>query len=127
MNIADRHVTQRVALALVLSVGLMLSAMQPAAAHKVEFRPVVSSNHHYQRTRHGRSFVFPRWLRKDRDFQRWFLRSEYRYLNGHVRSADWHQLYRQYRYETHYWRKRNKRMQGRVYIDLNRSPGHRHR
>lgn len=126
MNIAGRHLTHRVALALVLSAGLMLSMMEPAAAHKVEFRPVVSSNFYYQRMRHGQSFVFPRWLRKDRDFQRWFLRSEYRFLNGRIRGANWHHLYQQYRYETHYWRKRNKRMQGRVYLDPNRWPGHRH-
>lgn len=127
MKLESRHFMQRIALVMVLSSGLLLSIVPPAAAHKVEFRPVISKHHYYQQTRHGRSFIFPRWLKKDRDFQRWFLRSDYRHLHGHIRGANWRQLYGRYRHETQHLRRRNRHIESRVYFDLSHLPGHRHR
>lgn len=94
---------------------------QPAEAHKVDFRPPVTYHYYYQ---HGSPYVFPRWLRKDRDFQRWYRRSDYRYIRG----ASWQRLYDMYRYETSHrrLRHRHRHYQGRVLIDLNKRPRRRH-
>jgi len=45
--------------------------------------------------------VYPRWLRRDRAFQRWYVRSHYR----HMRRLSWRRLYRLYNYDVAYYRR----------------------
>jgi len=108
MNSKTNHWMKRTAWSLIFGMGLMLANVPEASAHKVEYRPYIVYDHYaYAGSRH-----FPRWLRKDRDFQRWYLYSNYR-MNRHM---SWHRLYDIYKYERRY-RLKNRRFRGRLYRD----------
>lgn len=88
--------------ALALVVGLAFLGMPEANAHKVEYRHrYVHDFHYYSETR-----AFPRWLKKDRGFKRWYVHNRYRF----PRRMSWHRLYdcylddrRRYRRVSRYW------------------------
>jgi len=108
MNSKANNCMKRTAWSLILGMGLMLANVPEASAHKIEYRPYVVYDHYtYARSRH-----FPRWLRKDRDFQRWYLYSNYR-TNRHM---SWHRLFDIYKYERRH-RLKNRRFRGKVYRD----------
>lgn len=120
MNTATRVIATYRLLQALLAVALLGALAQPAAAHKIDFRP--PAYHYYYQ--HGSPYVFPRWLRKDRDFQRWYRRSDYRYIRG----ASWRRLYDMYLYDksNRRLRHRHRHYQGRVVIDLDKRPRRRH-
>jgi hypothetical protein len=120
MNATINRPTGRLAVLLVCASALLTAMAEPASAHKIEFRPPVSHHYYYQ---HGRPFVFPPWLRKDREFQHWYVHSDYRY----VRGADWRLLYDLYLYDTRRLKRGYKHFHGKVYSDLSRLPRRRHR
>lgn len=120
MNAKLTHTIRRLVFSIMLSAGLLTAIAQPAAAHKIEFRPVVSKHYYYQ---HGRHFTFPRWLRKNQDFRRWYLRSDYRYIRG----ANWNTLYDMYLFEKRYQRRSHKHFHGKEYVDRDRQPRRRYR
>lgn len=121
MNIVKRIFATSHILPALLAVAVLGAFAQPAAAHKVDFRPPASYHYYYQ---HGSPYLFPRWLRKDRDFQRWYRRSDYRYIRG----ANWRRLYDMYLYEKSYRRHRHRHSYypGRVLIDFDKRPRRRH-
>jgi hypothetical protein len=120
MNAKTKNFMTRLLFSLLLSTGLLTATAQPTAAHKVEYRPVVSNHYHYRQGAHGRRFMFPRWLREKQDFQRWYISSVFCCNRGHNRSANWNRLYEMYTHERRQHRRNHKRFQGKVYIDLNR-------
>ena len=119
-NVKRIFVTYRI-LPVLLALALPVALTQPAAAHKVDFRTPVTYHYYYQ---HGNPYVFPRWLRKDRDFQRWYRRSDYRY----IRRASWRRLYDMYLYEKSHrrLRHRHRHYQGQILIDFDKRPRRRH-
>jgi hypothetical protein len=114
MNATSKPTTdicaKRMLLSIMLAIGMLTAVAQPASAHKYEARPVVS-NHYY--SQYGRPVVFPGWLRKSHDFQRWYLHSDYRYIRG----ANWDRLYDLYVFEMRQQRRLKRRFRGRVYVD----------
>ena len=101
MNRPNLQTRKPAGLALLFAAGILGLMAQPAAAHKIDYRPPLGHHYYYQ---YGRPFVFPRWLRKDYDFQRWYLRSDYRFIRG----ASWRRLYDMYIYDTRYRRHRHR-------------------
>ena len=78
--------------------GTLAFALVPAAsAHDVVRKAHRAHNSYY--TIHTAP-AYPRWLRRDRDFQRWYVRSRYRYL----RPMAWDRVYRIYRRDLAYHR-----------------------
>ncbi len=112
MNSKANHWMKRTVWSLILGMGLMLANVPDALAHKAEYRPYIVYDHYA----YGGSRHFPRWLRKDREFQRWYLYGHYR-VNRHLSG---HRLYDIYKYERRY-RLKNRRFRGKVY----RGHGHR--
>ena len=104
------HIVKRSFASMLAVAALAMLVAEPAAAHKYGHRPYVTNHYYYQ---HGRRVVFPRWLRKHRDFQRWYYRSDYRFIRG----ASWEGLYDLYRFERRYNRHGQRRFRGRVYVD----------
>ena len=103
--------TVRLALFLILAIGLTAGFAQRADAHDVDHRvykwyPQYSQVREYKRE-------FPHWLRKDRDFKRWYHHNQF----NRVRRVSWNRLYDMYRYErTHYAYKPHKRQRNHSYI-----------
>jgi hypothetical protein len=120
MNVITKRTSFRPALLLLCVASLVVAMVRPATAHEVEFRPRVSHHFYYQ---HGRAFRFPHWLRDERDFQRWFLHSDYRYIRG----ANWAALYDLYLFEKRHRRRAHQRVLGKVYVDLDRPRHRRHK
>ena len=122
MNATTKRTTdicaKRMLFSIMLAIGMLTAVAQPATAHKYDARPVMS-NHYY--SQYGRPVVFPRWLKKNHDFQRWYMHSDYRYIRG----ANWDRLYDVYVFEIRQQRRLKRRYRGRVYVDLN-SRNHRH-
>lgn len=117
MSTLKRRMAKRLVAATLTCTVLALTFAQPAAAHKVGHRPAVTNQYYrlYDR-QHGRRYVFPRWLQRDRDFQRWFLRNDYRYVTGYNRGGSWEELYSLYRFERRHWRNGHRRFRGKVYV-----------
>lgn len=94
--------TVRLALMCMLTVGLLAGFAQRADAHDQRHRA-----HHwspqYTYTREYRR-EFPRWLRHDRDFRRWYHYNRFH----HVRRISWNRLYDVYRHDRahHAYKKR---------------------
>ena len=108
MNTSTSHVMKRTFFSLIFGICLLLVNVPEASAHKIEYRPYVVHDHYA----YAGSRSFPRWLRKNRDFQRWYLYSNYR-LNRHM---SWHRLYDIYRFEKRH-RLHNRKFYGKVYLD----------
>ena len=111
MNSKTNHLMKRLAWSLIFGMGLMLLNVPDASAHKTEYRPHIVYDHYA----YAGSRPFPRWLRKDREFQRWYLYSHYR-MNRHT---TWHRLYNVYKNERRH-RLKNRRFRGKVYRDNGR-------
>ena len=72
-----------------LTVGLSTTAAAHERGHGKHAR-----HHHVIEYRPD----YPRWLRKDRQFRRWYERSHYyRAAHYHHRRPDWRRIYRVYR------------------------------
>lgn len=74
----------------VLAAGLLAGTASTASAHQ---------GHHDRGPRYERHYVadytpsYPRWLRKHREFKRWYVNSRhYRKARRHHRHANWHRL-----------------------------------
>ena len=93
---------------LIFGTCLLLAGAKDASAHKIDFRPYVVQ-HQYV---YGQTRVFPVWLRRNREFQRWYLQSCYRSTRG----SSWKRLYDDYRFEKRH-RLRNTRFHGKDYRD----------
>lgn len=88
--------------------GVLIFGLAPAAsAHPAQYAPYGAYAPYY-RYEHVRPI--PRWVRADRGFHRWYLRSRYR----HVRHLSWHRLFELYRYDAHY---HGHRRHGHEYTD----------
>jgi len=76
--------------------GTLMFALSPAAsAHETGYLPYVANDYYHAGPPQR---AYPRWLRRDRDFHRWYLRSRYR--DAHELS--WHRLYTLYRHDLRY-------------------------
>ena len=117
MNVNTKRASLRPVVLLLCATGLAVALVRPATAHEIEFRPRISHQYYY---RHGRVLVFPRWLQREHDFQRWYLHSDYRYIRG----ANWAALYDLYLFEKRHRRRMHHHVHGKVYVDLDR-PRHR--
>jgi hypothetical protein len=108
MNAKMSLIMKRTILALVFGVALVLFTAADATAHEIEYRPYYVQHHYaYARTR----FV-PAWLKRNREFHRWYVHSQYRFR----RHISWHRLHDIYLLERrHRWR--NRRSYARVYRD----------
>ena len=78
--------------------GLMLMHSPEAAAHKEVRNTYHAPAHSY--VDHRRIDHMPRWLRKDRDFRRWYRHSPLK----RDRRLAWFQLYDIYRWERRWGR-----------------------
>ena len=108
MNANTSSVMNRTILSLVFGLCLFLTGAPEASAHKVDFRPYyVYDNYAY----HG-SRAYPGWLRRNREFQRWYTYNHYRFR----RHMSWHRLYDIYRAERRF-RLRKGHFYGKVYRD----------
>ena len=88
--------------------GAIIFGFVPAAsAHPVHYEPYRAYAPYY-RYQHVRPI--PRWVRADRGFHRWYLRSQYRY----EQHLGWRRLLELYRYDAHY---RGHRRHGHVATD----------
>jgi hypothetical protein len=119
MNAKIKHSSVRLAKLFLCSASLISAFGRPASAHDIEVRPQVSHHYYYG---HTRPIAYPRWMQKDRDFQRWYLRSDYRYIRG----ANWASIYDLYLLEKRHRRHRHNRFHGKVYIDLSQPPHRRY-
>lgn len=99
MNAETSHFIKRTLCALAFGVCLMFIDLPDAKAHGIEFRPgFVEVHYGYARARH-----FPRWLRRNREFQHWYWHSHYRFS----RHMNWHRLYHIYLNDRHHrWHSR---------------------
>jgi hypothetical protein len=95
------YLLKRVALPMIVSFGILLVYAPTAEAHKINYRPLVTNDYYYAR---DRAYAMPHWVRKDRDFRRWFLHSRYRY----ARRQNWSMLYDLYTYERRTYRHRHR-------------------
>lgn len=108
MNATMSHIMKRTICSLIFGAGLFLLSAADASAHEVEYRPHIAYDHYvYSRTR-----SFPRWLRRNREFQHWYMHSRYRY----VRRMTWHGVYDRYRIEQRY-RRNHRKFHSKVYRD----------
>ena len=99
MNVTMSNITKRTILALVFGAGLVLFSAADAMAHEVQYRPYYVQ-HQYA---YASSRFYPGWLKRNRDFQRWYSHNQYRFK----RHMSWHRLYDVYRFEKrHRWRGR---------------------
>ena len=112
MNANMSHIMKRTIFSLLFGAGLVLLSAADASAHEVEYRPYYVQHHHaYARTQ-----FFPAWLERNREFQRWYMHSRYRFK----RHIGWPRLYDIYRFE------RRHRWHGRaIYDKVYRDPGYR--
>ncbi len=108
MNAQTSHILNRTISSLVIGTCLFLVSAADASAHKIEYRPYVVHRQYV----YGQTRIFPGWLRKNREFQRWYLHSRYRLM----RHMTWHRLYDIYHFEKRY-RLQSRRFHGKVYRD----------
>jgi len=123
MNLIVKRIATGVALSMVVMLGTV-AVVPDAAAHGVTKSRYVD----YQRYGYRRSMpVFPRWLRAKRDFQQWYLYSNYRFM----RRMSWERLYDLYLMDSHrsrraWWRSHRYDRDWRGNSGR-RDRGHRHR
>jgi len=91
------RMVKRPILSLLLAGSLIFTLAPAASAHETAYAPHVVRGSHYA-TPSIR--VYPVWLRKDRDFHRWYVRSRYRY----VPAITWRRLYTMYHNDVRYHR-----------------------
>jgi len=116
VNTTMNTIVRRVALPMIVSFGIVLVHAPTAEAHKTNYRPLVTSDYYHAR---DRAYGMPHWVRKDRDFKRWFLHSRYRY----ARWQNWPMLYDRYAYERRTYRPRHRHHQaGRKYREHGVTP-----
>ncbi len=98
MAISTSDFTKRLMWLLILVSGLSLGFTAPANAHGSSQHRSVSQ--HYYQPRYHRGYVntFPRWLRKNHSFQRWYWSGDYRYDRGY----GWNNLYSMYKKDRYY-------------------------
>lgn len=96
MNANMSHAMKRTILALVCGTGFALLSAPDASAHEVEYRPYYVQSHYI----YAGSRFYPRWLRRNREFQRWYVHNQYRFR----RHLSWHRLYDIYRFERRHRR-----------------------
>ena len=114
MNVTTKHFMPRLLFSIMLSAGLLTAIARPAAAHKYEVRPIAP---HYYYYRHASSAAFPRWLKRNRDFQRWYLRSDYCCQRRIIRGAYWDHMYDMYVFEKRHQRRAKRHFRSRAYVD----------
>lgn len=108
MNANMSHIAQRTILSLMFGAGLLVLGAVNASAHEIEHRPDYVQ-HHYA---YARSRFYPGWLKRNRQFQRWYFHNQYRFK----RHISWNRLYDIYRLERrHRWHGR--RTYNKVYRD----------
>lgn len=88
---------KRLLYALLCAGPLALAEMPVAAAHEIARTPYIAYRAHHTVRAYAE---WPYWLQRDRDFQRWYVHSRYRYL----RPFAWQRLYRLYRQDVAYHR-----------------------
>ncbi len=108
MNANMSQIMKRTFCSLSFGICLFLLSAADASAHEVEYRPHIAYDHYV----YGRTRSFPRWLRRNREFQHWYMHSRYRYM----RRMTWHRIYDRYRFEQRY-RWNNRKFHGKVYRD----------
>jgi hypothetical protein len=117
MNANLSHIMKRTIFSLVFGAGLVLLSAVDASAHEVEYRPYYVQHHHaYARTR-----IFPAWLKRNREFQRWYMHNHYRFK----RHISWPRLYDMYRFERRH-RRHGRRIYGKVYHSQGYRPHYPH-
>ena len=95
------------------TIFLLVLAAANASAHEVEYRPYYVQSHYVD----ARSRFYPAWLRRNREFQRWYMRNQYRFQ----RHIGWHRLFDIYRFEKRrQWHGR--RIYARHYRDYDYRP-----
>ena len=108
MNANMSLVMKRTIYSLLVGSCFILLSAADASAHGVEYRPHIAHGSYV----HGRTRFFPAWLKRNREFQRWYWHSHYRL----ERRVSWRRLYDIYRFERrHRWNSR--RYYNRVYRD----------
>lgn len=108
MNVTTSLNMKRMTFSLIVGACLFLASAPDASAHGTEYRPYIVNDHYVV----GRIRHFPTWLRRDRDFQHWYLHSRYRF----TRRMSWHRIYDLYIFERRYHRHKRK-YYGNVYRD----------
>ncbi len=108
MNVIRSHILKRTISSLIIGACLFLTGAADASAHEIAFRPYVVHRQYAA----GQTRLFPGWLRRNREFQRWYLNT--RYLS--MRRLSWQRLYDIYSFEKRY-RLQNRKFYGKVYRD----------
>jgi len=108
MNAIGNHILTRTISLLIIGTCLFLAGTADAAAHQTEHRTYVVQYHYT----HGQKKASPSWLRRNRDFQHWYLHSRYRSMH----RLSWQRLYDIYRIEKRY-RLRSRKHHGKKYRD----------
>lgn len=94
MNATMSHTLRRAILLPAFAICLAFAALPDARAHSIEIRTGLVEMHYG----YARASFFPAWLRRNRDFHRWYWHSHYRYRQ----HLDWHRLYHIYLYDRRY-------------------------
>lgn len=125
MKTKTRDFLTRTMYSLFIGSFLSLVSVADATAHTSDYRPYVVQRHYVV----SQPRNFPRWLRADRKFQRWYLGNRYRLRS----DLSWQRTYDIYYYEKHYRahnRPHQHKFRGRVMYDYGyrtywESPGRR--
>lgn len=96
------HPVKRLVWSFVLTVGLAAGVLQQANAHEQGHRYPAHRYHYAVPDRHYR---FPRWLRHDTAFKRWYWRSGNDRIRR-FRHLGWHRVYDIYLRDRRYHKKR---------------------
>ena len=108
MNLLRSHILQRTISSLIIGTSLFLAGATDASAHKTDYRSYVV--HRQYSSSHTRTF--PGWLRRDREFQHWYLNTRYRAMP----RLSWQRLYNIYCFDKRY-RLQSHRFYGEAYRD----------
>lgn len=106
----------KLGLSLLLAAGLFSLDVSPAAAHEQADRVHVYSDGYRRDARRHQSM--PRWLKRDRQFRRWYEHTPLR----RYRHIGWNDLYNIYRWERRYFGSRNGHVRDRDYRRNHRRP-----
>jgi len=99
---------KRAICSLIFGACLFLASAPDASAHNTEYRPYIVHDDYV----YGRTKTVPGWLKRNRDFRRWYLHSRYRF----TRRMSWYRIYDLYTFERRYHR-HNRKYYGNVYRD----------
>ena len=110
---------KRLALASLLTAGLVLGMAGEARAHHPSYVYYDRYDHRYDVKVYKRKF--PRWLKKNAEFRHWYKRNHY----DHVRHINWNSLYDLYMYDRFY--RYNKHRRDYIYYDRRYRDRKRHR